>query len=109
MIGAIVRNDVVCNLIVIDESNVDAMSDALNCEIVDARKYGLVAGDLRTEHGWTRNENGEQVILTPLEPDRQDGYDIVVKKLALLEASQPENTPSELDEILAILTGEVEE
>ena len=60
MIGAIVRDNMVENLIVLCEAQVEELSKALSCEIVDARPYGLAVGDLRTAAGWTRNAGGEQ-------------------------------------------------
>jgi len=69
MIGAIVREDMVETLIVLDEAQIPELSEALNCEIVDARPYGLAIGDLRTDMGWTRNAGGEQMILELLEPE----------------------------------------
>ena len=67
MIAAIVKNDIVENLIVIQEAQVAEMEAALSCEIVDARPYGLCVGDLRTVAGWTRNAGGEQMVLPLLE------------------------------------------
>ena len=113
MIGAIVRNNIVENLIVINENQVEAMSAALKCEIVDARPYGLTAGDLRTGAGWTRNAGGEQMLLPLLEGESYDSYSVVAAKNVELE--QGMETAAEMAaeaaaaEALAILSGEVEE
>ena len=37
MIGAVVRNDIVDQIIVLDEAQIDELQAALECEIVDAR------------------------------------------------------------------------
>lgn len=108
MIGAIIRNDIVENLIVINEEQISEMSTALNCEIVDAAPYGLTVGDLRTAAGWTRNAGGEQMILPLLEQESYDSYTIVANKNVELQ-NQIDELPSAIsNEILGVLSGEVE-
>ena len=108
MIGAIVRNDIVENLIVINEEQISEMSASLNCEIVDAAPYGLTVGDLRTTAGWTRNAGGEQMILPLLEQESYDSYTIVANKNIELQ-NQIDELPSAVsNEILGVLSGEVE-
>lgn len=108
MIGAIIRNDIVENLIVINEEQISEMSTALNCEIVDAAPYGLTVGDLRTAAGWTRNAGGEQMILPLLEQESYDSYTIVANKNIELQ-NQIDELPSAVsNEILGVLSGEVE-
>lgn len=108
MIGAIVRNDIVENLIVINEEQILEMSTSLNCEIVDAAPYGLTVGDLRTSAGWTRNAGGEQMILPLLEQESYDSYTIVANKNVELQ-NQIDELPSAIsNEILGVLSGEVE-
>ena len=108
MIGAIVRNDIVENLIVINEEQISEMSASLNCEIVDAAPYGLTVGDLRTTAGWTRNAGGEQMILSLLEQESYDSYTIVANKNVELQ-NQIDELPSAVsNEILGVLSGEVE-
>ena len=102
MIGAIVKNDTVTGLMVVNEAQVEEMAAALACEIVDARPYGLIPGDLRTARGWTRNAGGEQMLLPLLEAEAYDSY-----TLAIQRAETAEETAA--DEVLAILAGEVEE
>lgn len=108
MIGAIVRNDMVENLIVINEEQISEMSASLNCEIVDAAPYGLTVGDLRTSAGWTRNAGGEQMILPLLEQESYDSYTVVANKNIELQ-NQIDELPSAVsNEILGVLRGEVE-
>ena len=108
MIGAIIRNDIVENLIVINEEQISEMSTSLNCEIIDAAPYGLTVGDLRTAAGWTRNAGGEQMILPLLEQESYDSYTIVANKNIELQ-NQIDELPSAVsNEILGVLSGEVE-
>lgn len=108
MIGAIVINNIVDNLIVLDEAQIEELSAALNCEIVDARPYGLHIGDLRTAAGWTRNAGGEQMILPLLEPESYDSYSVAAARIVELEEAQDSIAEAAVVEALAILTGEVE-
>lgn len=109
MIGAIVRDNFVENLIVLNEAQVEELSAALNCEIVDARPYGLHVGDLRTDAGWTRNAGGEQMILPLLEQKSYDSYSVAAARVVELEEEQDSIAEAAIDEALAILSGEVEE
>ena len=106
MIGAIVHNDIVQNLIVLDEAQVPELEDALSCEIVDARPYGLMAGDLRTANGWTRNAGGEQMVLALQEQEAYDSYTLAAKKAADAEAALEPAGEAATAEALAILRGE---
>ena len=114
MIGAIVKNDMVERLIVINEANIPEMEVALSCEIVDARPYGLIVGDFRTEAGWTRNADGEQFVLPQLEPEAYDSYTLVAERVAEAEAradkAEVQLTVAEdqgAAEMMAIIAGEV--
>ena len=112
MIGAIIRDEVVMNLIVLEERQIEEMSAALGCEIVDARPWGLTIGDLRTAQGWTRNAGGEQMVLPLLEPEQYDSYTVAVNRA--IEAEKQVEVAAEIGaeeataEAMAILTGEVE-
>ena len=115
MIGAVVIDDIVDNVIVLDEAQIAEMEAALNCRIVDARPYGLTVGDLYTDAGWTRNAGGEQMILPLLEPEQYDSYTLAMEKASEAEeqakaAEEYAATAAEASaaEALAILTGEVE-
>lgn len=46
MIGVIVKDNLVENLITLNESQIDELSQALNCEIIAARPYDLTIGNL---------------------------------------------------------------
>lgn len=108
MIGAVVREDIVENVIVLNEAQIPEIEAALGCEIVDARPLGLTIGDLRTPSGWTRNAGGEQVVLTLLEPEQYDSYTIAMQRVAEAEAQAEVASEVSAAEALAILTGEVE-
>lgn len=115
MIGAIVRNDIVENLIVLGEAQKAELEAALGCEIVDARPYGLIAGDLRTAAGWTRNAGGEQMVLELQEQKAYDGYTLAVERQKAAEerAEAAEDAAQSAgeeaaNEALAILSGEVD-
>lgn len=103
MIGAVVIEDMVKNLIVIGEDQTAEMERALGCEIVNARTWGLAVGDMRTEAGWTRNMNGEQIVLEEMAVERQDGYDLAVQRADAAEASASMN----IDEALDMLEGQI--
>lgn len=109
MIGAIVKDNLVENIIVLNEEQVLELQRALNCEIVDARPHGLAIGDLRTANGWTRNAGGEQTILPLLEQEQYDSYTKALEHAAQVEAEAEYNAQASVDEAIAILEGEVEE
>lgn len=108
MIGAIVRNDIVENVIVLDEAQIEEMEAAMGCEIVDAKVCNLTIGDLRTSSGWTRNEGGEQVILPVMPYEKQDGYEKAVERAEAAEAALKTAADAAAQEVLDILNGEVE-
>lgn len=109
MIGAIVRNDTVENLIVLDEAQKDELEAALSCEIVDARPYGLIVGDLRTAAGWTRNAGGEQILLPLLEQESYDSYNLAINRAIAAEEQIDTVSDATAEEALAIINGEVTE
>lgn len=106
MVGAVVKNNIVQTLVIINPEQVDGMQTALGAEIVDARPYGLTIGDLRTANGWTRNAGGEQMILPLLEPDAYDSYTIAEERAAAAEARLDSVAEATAAEALAILHGE---
>ena len=108
MIGAIVRDNIVETLIVLYEAQIEELQTALDCEIVDARPYGLTAGDLRTDAGWTRNAGGEQMILPLLEQEQYDSYSVAAAQIVALEQQQETIAADTAAEALAILSGEVD-
>lgn len=109
MIGAIVRDDIVENLIVLDEAQKAELEAALSCEIVDARPYGLIAGDLRTAAGWTRNAGGEQIVLELQTQEAYDSYTLAAQRAADAEAALETAGEAATAEALNILRGDVSE
>ena len=61
---AVVKDNFVTNVLVADAAQKDELETALNAELVDASQFGLQIGDMRVGANWTRNDEGEQVILT---------------------------------------------
>lgn len=61
---AVVKNNVVENVIVAKEENKEEMETLLGAILVDASAYNLQIGDMKVNDNWTRNDEGEQVILT---------------------------------------------
>lgn len=105
MIGAVIKDNIVQNLIVIREAQIPEMEKALGCEIVNGKYYGLQAGDLRTANGWTRNAGGEQMILQPVHQENYDTYSVNTRKIIALEAAQPAIAEGGTQAAINILTG----
>lgn len=78
---AIVKDDFVTNVLVADAAQKDELEASLNAELVDASQFGLQVGDMRVGDKWTRNQDGEQIVL-----DENATYDELVAKIAELEA-----------------------
>lgn len=78
---AVVKDDFVTNVLVADAAQKNELESSLNAELVDASQFGLQIGDMRVGDNWTRNQNGEQIIL-----DENATYDELVAKIAELEA-----------------------
>ena len=78
---AVVKDNFVINVLVADAAQKDELEASLNAELVDASQFGLQIGDMRVGANWTRNQNGEQIIL-----DENATYDELVAKIAELEA-----------------------
>ena len=78
---AVVKDNVVENVIVTDEAQKEELESALGAELVDAQPFGLQIGDLRVGCKWTRNQDGEQVELT-----EHATYDELLAKIEELEA-----------------------
>lgn len=78
---AVVKDNFVINVLVADAAQKDELEASLNAELVDASQFGLQIGDMRVGDNWTRNQNGEQIIL-----DENATYDELVAKIAELEA-----------------------
>ena len=78
---AVVKDNFVTNVLVADAAQKNDLESLLNAELVDASQFGLQIGDMRVGDNWTRNQNGEQIIL-----DENATYDELVAKIAELEA-----------------------
>ena len=78
---AVVKDNFVTNVLVADAAQKNELESSLNAELVDAFQFGLQIGDMRVGTNWTRNQNGEQIIL-----DENATYDELVAKIAELEA-----------------------
>lgn len=78
---AVVKDNFVTNVLVADVAQKDELEASLNAELVDASQFGLQIGDMRVGTNWTRNQDGEQIIL-----DENATYDELVAKIAELEA-----------------------
>lgn len=61
---AVVKNNIVENVIVAKEENKEEMETSLGAALIDASIYNLQIGDMKVNDNWTRNDEGEQVILT---------------------------------------------
>ena len=83
---AVVKSDMVENVLVASPEQKDELETALNAELVDATPYGLQIGDMRVGANWTRNQDGEQITL-----DENATYDELVAKIAELEALLNDN------------------
>ena len=61
---AVVKSDMVENVLVASPEQKEELAQTLGAELVDATPYDLQIGDMRVGANWTRNDEGEQVILT---------------------------------------------
>lgn len=84
---AVVKDGMVENVIVADVAQKEELEAALGAELVDAQPYGLQIGDLRVDERWTRNQDGEQVVLT-----ENATYDELLAKIAELEEAIHDTT-----------------
>lgn len=78
---AVVKSDMVENVLVASPEQKEELERALSAELVDAAPYGLQIGDMRVGANWTRNQDGEQITL-----DENATYDELVAHIAELEA-----------------------
>lgn len=78
---AVVKDNFVTNVLVADAAQKEELEASLNAELVDASQFGLQIGDMRVGDKWTRNQDGEQIVL-----DENATYDELVAKIAELEA-----------------------
>ena len=80
---AVIKENLVTNLIVAAEGQQAELETALGARLEDAAGYGLTMGDLWiSERGvWTRNEHGEQVVLEALTPEEKTKYQAISDEL----------------------------
>ena len=83
---AVVKDNFVINVLVADAAQKDELEASLNAELVDASQFGLQIGDMRVGANWTRNQDGEQIVL-----NENATYDELVAKIAELEALLNDN------------------
>ena len=79
---AVVKDNVVENVIVADAAQKAELEAALGAELVDAQPFNLQIGDMRVGANWTRNQDGEQIVLTG-----QPTYDELIARLEDAEAA----------------------
>lgn len=75
-----VDHEMVVNVIVGREDQQEELAQMTGCEMVPADLLRLQIGDLRVGGNWTRNIDGEQVVLTG-EPTRDE----LMEQIAALE------------------------
>ena len=66
MTYAVKKDDFIVNMIVAHSSQVEELGNALGAELINPKKYGLTIGDYWNGTNWTRNVDGEQVVLEPV-------------------------------------------
>ena len=79
---AVVKENAVENVIVADAAQKAELEAALGAELVDAQPFNLQIGDMRVGASWTRNQDGEQIVLT-----EQPTYDELIARLEDAEAA----------------------
>ena len=79
---AVVKENAVENVIVADAAQKAELEAALGAELVDAQPFNLQIGDLRVGANWTRNQDGEQIVL-----GGQPTYDELIARLEDAEAA----------------------
>lgn len=86
---AVIEENLVTNVIVADEAQKEELEAALNARLENAKEYGLAVGDLWIpERGvWTRNIDGEQVVLEPMTQEDKVQYQSVVDELDGLQTA----------------------
>lgn len=95
---AVNKNGFIENVIIAEEGQKAELETGLGAVLEDASVYGLQIGDLWVEgKGWTRNRDGEQFTLEPLNPEEWSKYQALSDELTEQQA------------VMAILTGEADE
>ena len=78
----VVKENAVENVIVADEAQKAELEAALCAELVDAQPFNLQIGDMRVGANWTRNQDGEQIVLTG-----QPTYDELTAQIADMQSA----------------------
>lgn len=80
MTYAVRKDDFIVNMIVAHESQREELEAALGATFEDPTGYGLTIGDYWNGTNWTRNVDGEQVVLEPVvpEPTTEELLDIML-------------------------------
>ena len=92
---AVVKENAVENVIVADAAQKAELEAALGAELVDAQPFNLQIGDLRVGADWTRNQDGEQIVLTG-----KPTYDELLAQIAALQTQVNDG-----NEIIDIMEG----
>lgn len=95
---AVNKDGFITNVIVAKPEQKEELEAALGAVLEDASICGLTIGDLWVAgKGWTRNIDGEQVVLEVLPQEERSQYQALSDELEEQQA------------VMAILTGELEE
>jgi len=81
MIFAVIKDDIVTDIIVADENQKGELELAMDAALRDTSLEGLMIGDWLTGGVWTRNINGEQVILPLPTIDYEQYYNAMTEEL----------------------------
>lgn len=86
MTYAVRKDDFIVNIIVAHESQREELEAALGATFEDPTEYGLTIGDYWNGVNWTRNVDGEQVVLEPVgeEPTQIDRIEAQVTYTAMM-------------------------
>jgi hypothetical protein len=85
---AVNKDGFITNVIVAKPEQKEEMETALCAVLEDASVYGLTTGDLWVDgKGWTRNIDGEQVVLEALPNEERSQYQSICDELDSLKAT----------------------
>ena len=65
---AVVKDNMVTTVIIANIEQKEELETALDAKFEDASILGLTVGDLWNGEAWTRNIDGEQVVIEPVVP-----------------------------------------
>ena len=81
MIYAVIKNDLVTDIIVANENQKAELESAMNAVLRDTSIEGLIIGDWLTGGVWTRNVNGEQKPLPLPSINYEQYYNALTEEL----------------------------